>query len=98
MLRHRSYEVEQFYPALRFVERTADSEATFSWQDPALGRMTDQRWKAGKARYEGVCALTGVSIRRGDRVFKPFGLRRETPNHEQMVHVDALGDPDPKIT
>ncbi|MCG5077639.1 DUF3331 domain-containing protein [Paraburkholderia sp. RG36] len=63
-------------PALRahlaVVETWSENLVSVSWSDSTSGRYSEQPWRLCIARKGGICALTGASIRRGDRVYRPL--------------------------
>jgi hypothetical protein len=58
--------------AIKRIEWQTVHTILVSWSDSTLGQYHDQTWRAGFARAPGVCGLTGVPVRRGDAVFRPF--------------------------
>jgi len=64
-----------------------------SWSDSTLGRYVDQTWRAGFARTDGICGLTGKPVRRGDPVFRPLQRADAAPkNAFDMILADTLPD------
>ena len=62
-----------------------------SWSDSTLGCYVDQTWRAGFARTDGVCGLTGKPVRRGDPVFRPLQRADATPkNAFDMILADTV--------
>jgi hypothetical protein len=62
-----------------------------SWSDSTLGRYVDQTWRAGFARTDGICGLTGKTVRRGDPVFRPLQRGDATPkNAFDMILADTV--------
>lgn len=73
------------------IERQTTYTILVSWSDPTLGSYVDQTWRAGVARTDGVCGLTGKPVRRGDPVFRP--LPREVAplkNPFDMILADTV--------
>ena len=51
----------------------------------------DQVWSRQIARRSGVCAATGMSIKRGDPAFRPRNRGRNEPaNVDVMIHPSAI--------
>jgi hypothetical protein len=74
------------------VERQKSSTATISWRDSTRCCYGDQVWCASRARTEGVCAMSGRPIRRGDAVYKPRPYRPAPRNADAMILTSALDD------
>jgi hypothetical protein len=77
------------YPSNRgarvsILERPAPGTATISWYDPAVCHYGEQTWRATVAKQAGVCAVSGISIRRGDSIYRP-GLTRPSPLNAQAM-------------
>jgi hypothetical protein len=59
-------------PAHFFVVEVLSGDAlSVCWSDAQAGRRGEQIWRAGFARGNAQCALSGKTIVRGDRVFRP---------------------------
>lgn len=84
----------QATPALRehlaVVETWSENLVSVSWSDPTSGRCSEQPWRLCIARKSGVCALTGASIRRGDRVYRPFSRKLMAMKAGWVVLASAL--------
>ncbi|HKT96268.1 MAG TPA: DUF3331 domain-containing protein [Paraburkholderia sp.] len=84
----------QATPALRahlaVVETWSENLLSVSWSDPTSGRYSEQPWRLCIARKGGVCALTGASIRRGDRVYRPLSRKLMSMNAGWVVLASAL--------
>lgn len=74
---------------VRVVE-WSDKSLTIVWHDPTACSYDDQRWRRLKSTKDGVCALTGQAIRKGDEVFKPGRSKPPPANAEAMILVSAL--------
>jgi hypothetical protein len=57
---------------IRSIEWQTDTTVLVSWSDATRGSYLDQTWRAGYARVRGVCAVSGMSVKRGDVVFRPY--------------------------
>ncbi|MBN3811366.1 DUF3331 domain-containing protein [Paraburkholderia sp. Ac-20347] len=71
--------------AVRIVERPTPMTVSIIWMDPTACRYGEQIWRCTKARRNGVCVLSGESIRRGDEIYRPFGRRPAPANAESMM-------------
>ena len=73
------------------TEWLSSATISVSWSDSCTGRYIEQIWCSGRSRVTSICALTGRTIRRGDRVFRPRarGVRVPT-NEDQMILVEAI--------
>ena len=60
---------------VRVTGRPSSTTATVAWRDSTSGCYEDQIWRGVVARTSGVCAVSGRSIKRGDRVYRPRASR-----------------------
>jgi len=73
------------------MECLSSATISVSWSDPCFGRYTEQIWCRGLARVASVCALTGRSIGRGDRVYRPRTRDVRVPgNRDQMILAETV--------
>lgn len=79
-------------PKVQVLERSAQL-LIVRWVEPGRAHFGEQHWKPGRARYAGVCALTGARIACGDDVFRPSG-RPMPPNSRAMILAAALDGAD----
>jgi hypothetical protein len=98
--------------SVRVLERPTPTTATVSWSDSTSGCYGDQVWRLSVARRQGICAVTGETICRGDRVYTPRGVPRYPSNANAMISLsvvhsqslilrtstDSFFDPFPNIT
>jgi hypothetical protein len=85
--------------SIRHIEWQTMHTIRVSWSDATLGQCHDQTWRAGLARSEGVCVLTGVPVHRGDTVFRPFAIGRDSPvNAPHMILANTLRQDKPSVT
>jgi hypothetical protein len=76
-----------------FVERFTAKSVSITWRDATAANYSEQLWIRRIARSNGVCALTGAAIVRGDAVYSPAGRTAMRPaNCAQMVLATALED------
>jgi hypothetical protein len=74
------------------LDRPTASTATISWRDSTRCCYGDQVWCASRARTEGVCAMSGRLIRRGDAVYRPRPCRLAPRNADAMILTSVLDD------
>lgn len=76
---------------IRSIEWQTDTTVLVSWSDATRGSYLDQTWRAGYARVRGVCALSGMSVKRGDVVFRPFHRGTAPPSNAlEMILASVL--------
>lgn len=69
---------------VRLLERPRPGVLVVNWSDARRCHYGEQIWRLGKAGTNGLCALSGAPIRKGDPVFKPN--RRPPPlNADAMI-------------
>lgn len=74
-----------------FVERFTAKSVSITWRDATAANYCEQLWIRRIARSQGVCALTGAAIARGDAVYSPAGRTAMRPaNCAQMVLATVL--------
>ena len=78
--------------AIRIVERPTVGRVTLSWRDPLGCSYGNQEWYLSCARRSGICALSGLEIRRGDAVYRPRPTRPPALNADAMIREDILDD------
>ena len=72
-------------PTVQIIEVVNDRMIIVAWQDPTGGRYGYQTWPRVLARRDAVCALTGLSVKRGDAVFHPKNLSDRRPANADSV-------------
>ncbi|WP_321926065.1 DUF3331 domain-containing protein [Burkholderia sp. BCC1998] len=75
--------------AIVAAERQTDSSVLISWSDPTRFRYDEQRWISAKSRGLGRCALTGITIRAGDAIYKPQWRGAKRPANYRDVILTA---------
>lgn len=74
-----------------FVERFTSKSVSITWRDATAANYCEQLWIRRIARSNGVCAITGKAIVRGDAVYGPAGRTSMRPtNCAQMVLASEL--------
>ncbi|MPW20446.1 MULTISPECIES: DUF3331 domain-containing protein [Paraburkholderia] len=75
------------------VYRLSTCTLSVSWSDPCAGRYTERIWCSGLASVAAICVLTGRTIIRGDRVFRPRTREmRVRPDCHNMILAETIGD------
>jgi len=72
------------------VLECCDGFASIEWNDPTQGHYAEQRWQRCIARRNGICALSGESIVRGDCVYQPARKLAKPVNSCAMILARAL--------
>jgi hypothetical protein len=72
------------------IERTSSSTVTIAWQDSTSCFYGAQIWRVAKAKVSGVCAMSGVQIIRGDRIFHPRHSKPAPVNAGAMILASAI--------
>ena len=89
LTRAGSNEVRTFTVTL--LEKLANSLLALSWHDPTLCNYEEQIWAPGLAQKSGSCALSGLHISRGDRIYRPRTRGKMAPlNGNAMILASAL--------
>jgi hypothetical protein len=76
------------------LERPTETTATICWRDPTRCRYGEQNWQQGVAARRGYCAVSGLSIKRGDVIFRPARSRPAPCNVDEMILASALAQAD----
>ncbi|MFP3556161.1 DUF3331 domain-containing protein [Paraburkholderia sp. SIMBA_049] len=89
---------KELLPArISIVERLSSVTLSICWSDATSGYFGEQVWRMGLAHVHSVCALSGLPIRIGDSVFRPWVCETRTPaNGHRMilassVHISLTG-------
>lgn len=73
------------------LEKLANSLLALSWHDPTLCNYEEQIWAPGLAQKSGSCALSGLHISRGDRIYRLRTRGKMAPlNGNAMILASAL--------
>ncbi|MBU7439725.1 DUF3331 domain-containing protein [Paraburkholderia fungorum] len=79
---------------LQILEILSGSSLSVRWSDPLRGHMGEQIWHRVVARESSRCALTGMPVKRGDRVYRPRNRGRSTAfNADRVIHAAAIEAP-----
>jgi hypothetical protein len=78
---------------INIIERISATRLVVCWCDATTGRYGEQPWKLGAARNRSVCALSGATIRRGDKVYRPWSRGQKKPvNANQSILASVVED------
>jgi hypothetical protein len=68
------------------VARLSSVTLRISWSDSTSGYFGEQVWRMGLAHVQSVCALSGMPIRIGDSIFRPWVSDARAPaNGHRMI-------------
>jgi hypothetical protein len=70
---------------VRVTGRSSSTTVTVAWRDSTSGCYEDQVWRGVVARSPGVCAVSGRSIKPGDRVYRPRATHPTPVNAKAMI-------------
>jgi hypothetical protein len=76
---------------VKVLDKPTSTTATVAWWDSTSCHYGDQMWSMRTARVDGVCALTGAPVRKGDAVYQPRAYGFRPCNAEEMILSSALG-------
>lgn len=73
------------------LERLSSRQLTVDWRDATSCRYCEQYWTIGVAKRNGICALSGSSIERGDTIFHPQCSPRTKakPTNKQAMMLES---------
>lgn len=75
---------------LHIIEKYSSSAIAICWRDATSGCYGEQLWKVVTARSGSTCALSGLRIRRGDAVFRPWARGYKPVNGDSMILASAV--------
>jgi Domain of unknown function (DUF3331) len=75
---------------VRVTGRPSSTTATVAWRNATSGCYEDQIWRSVVAQTSGICAATGRSINRGDRVYRPRASHPTPTNANAMILSDVV--------
>ena len=79
-----SFECLHQNPSVRVLDRLDAHTVTLAWSDATSCCYGEQTWRVRCASRPGVCAVSGLRIRRGDHVYKP-AVRPRPVNANAMI-------------
>jgi hypothetical protein len=76
---------------ITLIERLSSRQLTVNWSDATSCRYCEQYWIIGVAQHDGICALSGSSIERGDTIFHPQRIPRTKtkPTNKQAMMLES---------
>jgi hypothetical protein len=75
---------------VKVLEKPTNTTATVAWFDSTACHYGDQSWLLRVARSNGICALTGEPVRKGDRVYQPRKSGHRPCNANEMILSSVL--------
>ncbi|WP_086386830.1 DUF3331 domain-containing protein [Caballeronia sordidicola] len=75
---------------VKVLERPTNSTAIIDWCDPGSCRYRDQIWRVTRAPRGGTCALSGLIISPGERVYRPRSYRLTPKNAGAMIRAEQI--------
>jgi len=75
---------------VKVLEKPTSTTATVAWFDSTSCHYGDQSWSLRVARSNGICALTGEPVRKGDRVYQPRKSGYRPRNANEMILSSVL--------
>ncbi|EUC12373.1 DUF3331 domain-containing protein [Paraburkholderia hospita] len=76
--------------AIKVLERHGQTVATVAWADSTACCYGEQLWRRCVARRDGICALSGQVIAKGDAVYCPRLVQPVPRNIQAMILASAL--------
>ncbi|WP_184031918.1 DUF3331 domain-containing protein [Paraburkholderia sp. Cpub6] len=76
------------------VERLSSVTLSVCWSDSTMGHFGEQIWRIGLAHGRSFCALSGMPIKIGDSVFRPWVSETRVPaNSHRMILASCVRVP-----
>ena len=89
---------ERLPARISVVERLSSATLSICWSDATSGYFGEQVWRAGVAHVQSFCALSGIPIRIGDSVFRPWVSEIRAPaNSHRMILASSVGMSFPRL-
>ncbi|WP_353049289.1 DUF3331 domain-containing protein [Paraburkholderia strydomiana] len=76
--------------AVRSVEAVTATTALVEWCERGVCYYAERGWVRSAAKRDGICALSGAPIRRGDPVFRPRAGTSPPDNVRAMIIADLI--------
>jgi hypothetical protein len=78
---------KELLPArISIIERLSSVTLSVCWSDSTTGYFGEQVWRMGLAHDRSFCALSGMPIKIGDSVFRPWVSETRAPaNSHRMI-------------
>jgi hypothetical protein len=86
---------KELLPArISIVERLSSVTLSICWSDSTTGYFGEQVWRMGLAHVQSFCALSGMPIKIGDTVFRPWVSETRAPaNSHRMILASCVRMP-----
>lgn len=81
------------HATIRILDRPSPTSAVISWRDPTGSSYGYQIWKMRLAHEEGLCAISGIPINKGDVIFRPVDRGRYPGNASAMILATYIEEP-----
>jgi hypothetical protein len=83
---------KELLPArISIVKRLSSGTLSSCWSDSTSGYFGEQVWGMGLAQVQSFCALSGMPIRIGDSVFRPWVSEARAPaNSHRMILASSV--------
>ncbi|MDR6376196.1 DUF3331 domain-containing protein [Paraburkholderia caledonica] len=88
-LDERVHAFERKSARVDFVERLNEKTVLLRWHDATAGLFGEQPWTLYRARYHGICGLSGSRIYRGDFVYRPSTRARSMPSNADETILES---------
>jgi hypothetical protein len=83
---------------ISIIERLSSVTLSICWSDSITGYFGEQIWRMSVARGQSTCALTGMPIKIGDLVFRPWASERRAPaNSHRMILASCVRIPNSRL-
>jgi hypothetical protein len=84
-------EKERSPARISIVERPSPVTLSVCWSDSTSGHFGEQVWRKGLAHVHSFCVLSGMRIKVGDSVFRPWGNETHVPaNGHRMILASSV--------
>lgn len=82
---------------IEVLDRLTTVSVVLSWRDSTGCSYGYQLWQKGVARRAGMCAISGLAIRRGDHIYRPGTIGRLPSNAAAMILAIYIDRPHPVL-
>ncbi|WP_179402798.1 DUF3331 domain-containing protein [Burkholderia guangdongensis] len=88
---HAGYRRDAYHGcSIRILERQAATSATVAWMDATACCYGEQIWRRCIARRNGVCAISGQRIAKGDPIYRPRLVHPVPRNFDAMILASVI--------
>lgn len=86
---------KELLPArISIIEQLSSVTLSICWSDSTTGYFGEQVWRMGLAHGQSFCALSGMPIKIGDSVFRPWVSETRAPaNSHRMILASCVRIP-----